>query len=81
MPDNSSSKGQMTQSDASRIQSSQVCWKSDSIPSTDTRLQAQGGKDMSSEGFAARAQSAGDRNVNANSGNAAKAGQGGGQKK
>ncbi|PWY96046.1 hypothetical protein BO94DRAFT_530752 [Aspergillus sclerotioniger CBS 115572] len=39
---------QMSQSDASRIQSSQ----------------AQGGKDMSSGGFAARAQSAADRHEN-----------------
>ncbi|KAG7531948.1 hypothetical protein FFLO_04016 [Filobasidium floriforme] len=38
----------MTQSDASRIQSAQD----------------KGGKDMSSEGFAARAQSAGDTNAN-----------------
>ncbi|KAM5430748.1 hypothetical protein McanMca71_005176 [Microsporum canis] len=38
----------MTKEDASRIQSSQ----------------ATGGKDMSSGGFAARAQSAGDRNAN-----------------
>ncbi|USP79665.1 hypothetical protein yc1106_06939 [Curvularia clavata] len=47
--DNSGAKSNsMTQSDASRIQSSQ----------------ALGGKDMSSGGFAARAQSAGDRNAN-----------------
>ncbi|GKZ24991.1 hypothetical protein AbraIFM66951_000465 [Aspergillus brasiliensis] len=39
---------QMNKSDASRIQSSQ----------------AQGGKDMSSGGFAARAQAAADRNAN-----------------
>ncbi|KAH7406392.1 hypothetical protein DE146DRAFT_786240 [Phaeosphaeria sp. MPI-PUGE-AT-0046c] len=38
----------MTQSDASRIQSSQ----------------ARGGGDMTSSGFASRAQSAGDRNAN-----------------
>ncbi|CAF9904685.1 MAG: hypothetical protein GOMPHAMPRED_002916 [Gomphillus americanus] len=38
----------MTKSDSSRVQSSQ----------------AKGGKDMSSSGFAARAQSAGDRNGN-----------------
>ncbi|KAK7178347.1 hypothetical protein PSPO01_15599 [Paraphaeosphaeria sporulosa] len=38
----------MTQSDASRMQSSQ----------------ARGGGDMSSSGFASRAQSAGDRNAN-----------------
>ncbi|ATZ49521.1 hypothetical protein BCIN_04g06580 [Botrytis cinerea B05.10] len=38
----------MTKDDASRIQSTQ----------------AQGGKDMSSSGFAARAQGAGDRNAN-----------------
>ncbi|KAK1595110.1 uncharacterized protein LY79DRAFT_668305 [Colletotrichum navitas] len=47
--------GKMTKSDASRIQSAQ----------------AQGGKDMSSGGFAARAQSAGDRNANANAGGGA----------
>ncbi|KAF7946150.1 hypothetical protein EAE96_009153 [Botrytis aclada] len=49
---------QMTKEDASRIQSTQ----------------AQGGKDMSSLGFAARAQSAGDRNANV--GGPAAAGQG-----
>jgi len=43
---------EMTKEDASRIQSSQ----------------AQGGKDMSSSGFASRAQSAGDRNTNAAAG-------------
>ncbi|KAF7855380.1 hypothetical protein EAF04_010123 [Stromatinia cepivora] len=40
--------GKMTKEDASRIQATQ----------------ASGGKDMSSSGFAARAQSAGDRNNN-----------------
>ncbi|KAJ9604280.1 hypothetical protein H2200_011114 [Cladophialophora chaetospira] len=43
---------EMTKRDASRIQSSQ----------------AKGGRDMSSKSFAARAQSAGDRNANANAG-------------
>ncbi|TGO67695.1 hypothetical protein BOTNAR_0037g00320 [Botryotinia narcissicola] len=52
---------QMTKDDASRIQSTQ----------------AQGGKDMSSSGFAARAQGAGDRNANAG-GAAAGQGTGGG---
>lgn len=42
----------MTQGDASRVQSTQ----------------ATGGKDMSSGGFAARAQSAGDKNANAGGG-------------
>lgn len=45
----------------------------------DSSCQATGGKDMSSGGFAARAQSAGDRNANASSGNSG--GQQGGQKK
>ncbi|KAK2013662.1 hypothetical protein LZ32DRAFT_657751 [Colletotrichum eremochloae] len=44
--------GKMTKEDASRIQSTQ----------------AQGGKDMSPGGFAARAQGAADRNANANAG-------------
>ncbi|TDZ37848.1 hypothetical protein C8035_v001258 [Colletotrichum spinosum] len=48
----------MTQSDASRIQSTQD----------------KGGKDMSKDGFAARAQAAGDKNANAGLG-----AQGGGQ--
>ncbi|KAE9569955.1 hypothetical protein CGMCC3_g13996 [Colletotrichum fructicola] len=50
---------QMSKSDASRIQATQ----------------AQGGKDMSSGGFAARAQGAGDRNANA--GQQGQGGQGG----
>ncbi|KXH52982.1 hypothetical protein CSAL01_13584 [Colletotrichum salicis] len=55
---------QVTKDDASRIQSSQ----------------AKGGKDMSSGGFAARAQGAGDRNANAGlSGQCGRQGQGGGQ--
>ncbi|KAJ4993145.1 hypothetical protein SVAN01_01497 [Stagonosporopsis vannaccii] len=45
---NGAKSSTMTSSDASRIQSTQ----------------ARGGKDMSSGGFAARAQSAGDRNAN-----------------
>ncbi|PTB63294.1 hypothetical protein BBK36DRAFT_1103105, partial [Trichoderma citrinoviride] len=45
-------KNEMTKSAASNIQSTQ----------------ATGGKDMSSGGFAARAQSAGDRNQNASQG-------------
>ncbi|KAK1980618.1 hypothetical protein LZ30DRAFT_722667 [Colletotrichum cereale] len=55
--------GKMTQSDKERIQSSQ----------------AQGGKDMSSGGFAARAQSAADRNANAGGGAQQQGGQGGQQ--
>ncbi|KAF8848937.1 hypothetical protein BDZ45DRAFT_753292 [Acephala macrosclerotiorum] len=48
-------KNDMTKSDSSRIQSSQ----------------ATNGRDMSSNGFASRAQSAGDRNANANPGSSA----------
>ncbi|KAK2058369.1 hypothetical protein LY76DRAFT_646238 [Colletotrichum caudatum] len=55
--------GKMTKDDASRIQSTQ----------------AQGGKDMSSGGFAARAQGAGDRNANANANAGVGAQQQGGQ--
>ncbi|KAK6225870.1 hypothetical protein QIS74_01917 [Colletotrichum tabaci] len=55
--------GKMTQADKSRIQSTQ----------------AQGGKDMSSGGFAARAQGAADRNANANAGGQQQGGQGGQQ--
>ncbi|EFQ35195.1 uncharacterized protein GLRG_10339 [Colletotrichum graminicola M1.001] len=55
--------GKMTKEDAARIQSAQ----------------AQGGKDMSSGGFAARAQSAGDRNANANANAGGGAQQQGGQ--
>ncbi|CZR55494.1 uncharacterized protein PAC_05382 [Phialocephala subalpina] len=47
-----SGKNDMTKSDSSRIQSTQ----------------ATNGRDMSSNGFASRAQSAGDRNTNANPG-------------
>ncbi|KAI0815578.1 hypothetical protein GGR55DRAFT_629398 [Xylaria sp. FL0064] len=53
MPENQGQGKAMTSSDASRIQSSQ----------------ARGGGDMSSDGFAARAQSAGARNDNAQTGN------------
>tara|TARA_R110002003_G_scaffold86_1_gene7094 strand:+ start:12623 stop:12868 length:246 start_codon:yes stop_codon:yes gene_type:complete len=55
----------MTQSDASRVQSSQVSFGfmfASSI--VDIALKARGGGDMSSSGFASRAQSAGDRNAN-----------------
>ena len=61
----------MTQSDASRIQSTQVRLVSTFEPLlcrlARTRLtdQAAGGKDMGSGGFAARAQGAGNRNSNA----------------
>ncbi|KIW51742.1 hypothetical protein PV05_10428 [Exophiala xenobiotica] len=48
---------QMTKSDASRIQSSQY-------RAHRRASQAKSGSDMSSSGFAARAQSAGDRNAN-----------------
>ncbi|KAK1459585.1 hypothetical protein CMEL01_02584 [Colletotrichum melonis] len=54
---------QMTKDDASRIQSSQN----------------KGGKDMSSGGFAARAQGAGDRNANAGVGGQGQGGAGAGQ--
>lgn len=60
----------MTKDDASRVQSSQVSlahllWKFE--PSLTNRFsQAKAGNDMSSNGFAARAQSAGDRNANIN---------------
>ncbi|KAF5121111.1 hypothetical protein E5D57_013447 [Metarhizium anisopliae] len=64
---------QMTKSDSSRIQSSQ------------SPEQAKGGNDMSSGGFAARAQSAGDRhdnNQHPGSGNGgSKSGAGAGAKK
>ncbi|KAK0371835.1 hypothetical protein CLIM01_10804 [Colletotrichum limetticola] len=53
---------QMTKDDASRIQSSQD----------------KGGKDMSSGGFAARAQGAGDRNANAGVGGQEQGGAGAG---
>ncbi|KAI1351212.1 hypothetical protein F5Y01DRAFT_325549 [Xylaria sp. FL0043] len=52
MPENQGQGKAMTSSDASRIQASQ----------------ARGGGDMSSGGFAARAQSAGARNDNAQTG-------------
>jgi len=55
----------MTKSDASRIQSSQVRvplpWQ---YRAHRRASQAKSGSDMSSSGFAARAQSAGDRNAN-----------------
>ena len=57
----------MTKSDAARIQSSQVsscCVFSWPELTTCFNKQAQGGKDMSAGGFAARAQAAGDRNAN-----------------
>ncbi|KAL2880544.1 hypothetical protein SGCOL_004266 [Colletotrichum sp. CLE4] len=48
--------------------------------STIQSTQAKGGKDMSSGGFAARAQGAGDRNANAGlGGHGQSGGQGGGQ--
>lgn len=55
----------MTQSDASRVQSTQVSF--DFIFASniiDLTLKARGGGNMSSSGFAARAQGAGDRNAN-----------------
>ncbi|KAK1730531.1 uncharacterized protein BDZ83DRAFT_747313 [Colletotrichum acutatum] len=54
---------QMTEDDVSRIQASQD----------------KGGKDMSSGGFAARAQGAGDRNANAGVGGQGQGGAGAGQ--
>ncbi|KAE8450644.1 hypothetical protein EG329_005988 [Mollisiaceae sp. DMI_Dod_QoI] len=70
-------KHEMTKSDASRIQSTQVRSPHSSLPQPDSILsgskliydtvsQACNGRDMSSSGFASRAQSAGDRNANAN---------------
>ena len=46
--------------------------------SANNQTQATGGKDMSSGGFAARAQSAGDRNANANAGAGSAGGSSGG---
>ncbi|KAH8168255.1 hypothetical protein LIA77_11984 [Sarocladium implicatum] len=62
---------QMSQKDASRIQNMKL-----------NITKAQGGKNMSSGGFAARAQSAGDRNANsgyAGSGGSGSQGSSGGQ--
>ncbi|KAL9065159.1 MAG: hypothetical protein Q9161_008403 [Pseudevernia consocians] len=56
------SSNQTSKSDAQRIQSTQ----------------ATGGKDMSKDGFAARAQSAGDKNANASAGSSAGGGSGNG---
>ncbi|CAF9939306.1 MAG: hypothetical protein ALECFALPRED_008067 [Alectoria fallacina] len=70
------SSNQTSKSDAQRIQSTQR-------RADQTRTQqATGGKDMSKGGFAARAQSAGDRNANAVAGSGAGgsgSGTGGGQ--
>jgi hypothetical protein len=64
-------KTPMTKGDSSRIQSSQVCPYPPSLSLIKLKLpliyssgQAMGGKDMSSSGFASRAQSAGDRSTN-----------------
>jgi hypothetical protein len=55
----------MTQSDASSIQSSQVsCGSMFASSIVDPTPKARGGGNMSSSGFASRAQSAGDRNAN-----------------
>jgi hypothetical protein len=64
-----SGKGnQMSQADASRIQGSQVhCpHPTESLETSSNRFKATGGKDMSSGGFAARAQSAAATNANNN---------------
>ena len=77
----------MTKADSERIQSTQVRLPVEPVSkvhtNADATMKAQGGKDMSSGGFAARAQSAGDRNDNASTGNTSNAGggQSGGQKK
>lgn len=72
----------MSQSDASRIQSAQVSAIPFHAPVCIDRTawcEAKGGKDMSSSGFAARAQSAGDRNANAAGGGGGGSGGGGGK--
>ena len=64
---------QMSKSDSSRIQSSQVRpfpYSTSNIPLK--LFQATGGKNMTSGGFAARAQSAGDRNANSASSSSGK---------
>jgi hypothetical protein len=56
---------QMTKDDASRIQSTQVTLTIELTISISTNCsQAKSGGDMSSGGFAARAQGAGDKNAN-----------------
>jgi len=57
----------MSSSDAARVQSTQVshdCTNHLELVKTDRFSQAKGGKDMTADGFAARAQSAGDKNAN-----------------
>jgi hypothetical protein len=54
----------MTKNDSSRIQSTQVRYITLHSYHRAYCLQARGGHDMSSSGFAARAQSAGDRHTN-----------------
>jgi hypothetical protein len=68
---------EMSKSDSSRIQSSQVRFRRgihDTL--TDLSWQAKAGGDMSSGGFSARAQGAGDRNANAGGNNNNNAGGG-----
>jgi len=59
----------MTQADAAHIQASQVSYPTDISMTVLICVKAKTGNDMSSSGFAARAQSAGDRNVNSNASN------------
>jgi hypothetical protein len=70
----------MTKSDSRRVQSSQVSnlsiWNSNREYQLTKLLQAKGGNDMSSNGFAARAQAAGDKHANSNNGNAGNGGYG-----
>ncbi|KAL6695761.1 hypothetical protein J3F84DRAFT_375163 [Trichoderma pleuroticola] len=54
-------KGQMSKSDSSRIQSSQI--HSYTCTCIDSATRAKAGGDLSSSGFAARAQSAADRHA------------------
>lgn len=83
-----SNKGSMTQGDGARIQSAQVSLPDSSAHGIDLTLsKAKSGGDMSSGGFAARAQSAGAHNANnaassgGNTGAGNNAGANGGQKK
>lgn len=77
MPSNSNNNGAanqggaksnaMSSSDASRVQATQFsydCTNHSEVVKTDYYSQAKGGKDMSGEGFAARAQAAGDKAAN-----------------
>jgi len=73
-------KQDMSKSDAMRVQSTQVSIHSSKCRNlwklTNKPFQAKNGGDMSANGFAARAQAAGDRLANSNNGNAAHRGSG-----